>query len=114
MGELLNFYACADLAFVGGSLVPVGGHNLLESAALGLPTLCGPHMFATQDVADQMWEAGGVLQVLTAESLAAELVRLAANDQARQVVSERAMAVIEANRGALHRTLDLVVHALQR
>jgi len=114
MGELLNFYACAQVAFVGGSLVPVGGHNLLEPAALGVPILCGPHLSATQDVADQMHEAGGMVQVLSAENLSAEVLRLAADVHARQQLAACASAVIQANRGALSRTMAVVERALQR
>jgi 3-deoxy-D-manno-octulosonic-acid transferase len=114
MGELLSFYACADLAFVGGSLVPVGGHNLLEPAALGVPTLCGPHMFAAQDIADQLREAGGVVQVSAPEKLTVELLRLASDKNACEQVASRASAVLQSNRGALQWTLDLVKFTLER
>jgi 3-deoxy-D-manno-octulosonic-acid transferase len=114
MGELLSFYASADLAFVGGSLVPVGGHNLLEPAALGVPTLCGQHMFAAQDIADQMREAGGVVQVSSPENLAAELLRLAGDAHAREDIAMRARTVVQSNRGALQRTMDVVNLALKR
>jgi 3-deoxy-D-manno-octulosonic-acid transferase len=114
MGELLNFYACADVAFVGGSLVPVGGHNLLEPAALGVPILCGPHMFATQDIADQMREAGGLAQVLSAQNLIDEVLRLATDAPLRQQLATRASAVVLANRGALSRTMEIVARTTKR
>ncbi len=58
MGELLFLYALADIAFVGGSLVPNGGHNLLEPAALGKPVFAGPHLFNFLDIAAQLRDAG--------------------------------------------------------
>jgi 3-deoxy-D-manno-octulosonic-acid transferase len=112
MGELLNFYACADIAFVGGSLIPVGGHNLLEPAALGVPVLCCPHMFAAQDMANQLKDAGGLVEVLSAAHLSDELMRLAADAHVRQQLAARASTVLQANRGALRRTLDAVDLAL--
>jgi len=108
MGELLDFYAAADLAFVGGSLVPVGGHNLLEPAALGVAPLCGPYMSNAQDVADRLIAAGGVVQVASSAELAGELVRLAADTAARRALGARALRVVEDNRGALQRTLDAI------
>src|SRR5690606_12376008 len=58
MGELMQFYACADLAFVGGSLIPGGGHNYLEPAALGLPVLSGPHRFNFAEISQLLEQAG--------------------------------------------------------
>ena len=63
LGQLMKFFAAGDLAFVGGTLVPVGGHNLLEPAALGLPVLVGPHLDNVRDVAEMMHEAGALTQV---------------------------------------------------
>jgi 3-deoxy-D-manno-octulosonic-acid transferase len=111
MGELLSCYAAADLAFVGGSLVPTGGHNLLEPAALGVPTLCGTYMSNAQDVFDRLFEAGGVLQVSSREQLESEVVGLAADSGARRALSEQALKVLQANRGALERTMEIVTAA---
>ncbi len=61
MGELLLFYAAADLAFVGGSLVPTGGHNVLEPALLGLPVLFGPHMFNFTEAGERLLDGGSRL-----------------------------------------------------
>ena len=74
MGELLFLYALADIAFVGGSLVPTGGHNPLEPAALALPVLMGPHVFNFLEITAMMREAGALRQVDDAEGLA-EAVR---------------------------------------
>ena len=70
MGMLMDWYAAGDVAFVGGSLVPVGGHNLLEPAALGRPVLAGPHQFNAPDVAAKLLEAGGLQIVANAQELA--------------------------------------------
>src|SRR5712672_1564906 len=71
VGELAALYASADVAFVGGSLVPIGGHNLLEPAALGVPVLTGPHHSNSQDVARLLLRQGAALQVNDARELAA-------------------------------------------
>jgi 3-deoxy-D-manno-octulosonic-acid transferase len=76
MGEVPLFYAASDVAFVGGTLVPVGGHNLLEPAALGLPVVAGPHLFNTQDIADMFVNIGALTRVTDAEQLAVAVTRL--------------------------------------
>lgn len=108
LGELLLFYAAADVAFVGGSLVPVGGHSLLEPAALGLPVLTGPHNFNAADVARLFLESGAALQVNDAEQLYAALMRLFSGSAERASMGERAAALVASNRGALGRLMQLV------
>ncbi|APE30907.1 3-deoxy-D-manno-octulosonic acid transferase [Halomonas aestuarii] len=105
MGELLALYGAADLAFVGGSLVPIGGHNLLEPAAMGVPVLTGPELANFSDVAEVMREAGALTEVADAEALADTLVRLFDDAPARRRLAEAGRAVVTANRGALERTL---------
>jgi len=112
MGELMMFYAAADVAFVAGSLVPIGGHNLLEPAALGKPILTGPHNFNGEDIYLKLTEAGAVGTVTDPRSLAAALERLLADEAARREQGGRGLAVLEANRGALDRLLALVVPLL--
>lgn len=108
LGELLAFYAMADVAFVGGSLVPVGGHNLLEPAALGVATLSGPFTGNAPDVTRLLQDAGALGIVRDAASVAAELDRLLRDPAARQRMGAAGNAVLEANRGAVARTLTLV------
>jgi 3-deoxy-D-manno-octulosonic-acid transferase len=108
MGELLGFYAAADLVFVGGSLVPVGGHNLLEPAALGVATLCGQYTSSAQDVADLLTQRGAVLQISSPEQLGDAVLRLANNSGAREELGARGRDVVTTNRGALTRTLSLI------
>jgi 3-deoxy-D-manno-octulosonic-acid transferase len=112
VGELLAFYALADLAFVGGSLVPVGGHNLLEPAALSLATLSGPHVFNAPDVARLLLDAGAVALVQDAPQLARQLQRLFADAGERQRMGSAGRAAIDANRGAVARTLALAAPLL--
>jgi 3-deoxy-D-manno-octulosonic-acid transferase len=101
MGELLLFYAAADLAFVGGSLVDTGGHNVLEPALLGLPVLFGPHMFNFTEASQRLLEAEAAWQVTDAAALATAVDRLLADPELRRAVGQRGRAVVERHRGAL-------------
>lgn len=114
LGELLAFYACADLAFVGGTLVPVGGHNLLEPAALGLPVLTGPHVFNAPEVARALLDAGAAIEVRTAEEVAAEVARLLGNAAERSRRGEAGIGVLAGNRGAVDRVVEIVAAQLAR
>lgn len=105
MGELLFLYALADLAFVGGSLVGNGGHNLLEPAALGKPVLSGPHLFNFLEIAAQLREAGALLEVADADDLAQRVDLLWREPAEAQRMREAGLAVMQANQGALARLL---------
>ena len=106
MGELLFLYALADIAFVGGSLVPTGGHNPLEPAALALPVIMGPHVFNFLEISAMLREAGALQAVDDAEGLAAEVRRLIELPQDARKMGEAGLAVMRANQGALRRLLD--------
>ena len=108
MGELLRFYAAADLAFVGGSLVPTGGHNVLEPALLGLPVLFGPHMFNFTEAGERLLEASAAWRVADAAELAAQVDRLLADPAWRQDAGQRGRAAVERHRGALAALLDWI------
>jgi 3-deoxy-D-manno-octulosonic-acid transferase len=108
MGELLDFYAAADVAFVGGSLVPVGGHNLLEPAALGLPVLAGPQQFNSPDVAAALAQQGALITVHDAAQLSAELANLLSDSDRRAIKGEAARLAMDAHRGALGKILRLI------
>lgn len=108
LGELLDFYAAADVAFVGGSLVPVGGHNLLEPAALGVPVLTGPHNFNSADVARLLLERGAAEIVHGPAELSARLSALFADAGARARLGAAARACVDSNRGALEKLLGLI------
>jgi 3-deoxy-D-manno-octulosonic-acid transferase len=108
LGELADFYAAADVAFVGGSLVPIGGHNLLEPAALGVPVLSGPEQFNAPQVAESLGAQGALTLVHDADELAAALARLLSDPEARAAQGAAGRAAIDANRGALARLVRLV------
>lgn len=117
MGELLLFYAAADIAFVGGSLAPTGGHNVLEPALLGLPVLFGPHMFNFLEASQRLQEAGAAWPVADAAELAAAAGRLLAEPTQARAAGQRGQAVVEANRGALAvllRSIDEMLGAARR
>ena len=106
MGELLFLYALADTAFVGGSLVPNGGHNLLEPAALAKPVLSGPHLFNFLEIAAQLRNAGALAEVDDAEGLAVAVQRLFELPQDAQRMADAGLKVMRTNQGALQRLLD--------
>jgi len=108
LGELLMFYAAADVAFVGGSLVPIGGHNLLEPAALSLPVLAGPNNNNARDIAELLFTQGAARQVSNANELSTALIELAGDAQRRQEMGARGARIVSANRGALAKVLALV------
>lgn len=112
LGELVNAYAAADVAFVGGSLVPVGGHNPLEPAALGLPVIFGPHMFNARESAEGLLAAGGAVQVDIAEGLTRAIADLLADREKRAEIGRRARRVVDGKRGATDRTMDLIAGIL--
>jgi len=108
MGELTLFYAASDVAFVGGSLAPIGGHNLLEPAALGLPVVSGPHVYNAQEIADMFVELGGCRMVANAEELATAVGELIANPDRAAEFGGAGFEIVQRNRGALRRLLKLL------
>ena len=108
LGELLEFYAAADIAFVGGSLVPVGGHNLLEPAALGVPILTGPYNFNGPDVAQLLITRGAAEVVHNSQELGARVSALLSNGGERERIGAQGRASVEGSRGALARLLELI------
>ena len=106
--KLAEFYAAADVAFVGGSLVPGGGHNLLEPAALGMPVLTGVQHSSSPEIVRAMVQRGALGIVGNAAELAAAVAQLLADPSARAQQGAAGRAVIEANRGALAGLLALV------
>jgi 3-deoxy-D-manno-octulosonic-acid transferase len=108
MGELMKFYAAADIAFVGGSLVPTGGHNFLEPAMLGIPIISGKHIFNFAEISRLLKQANALELVADAEQLSSQVIRFVANVKLRQEAGERAQAVVQANRGALAKHMQLI------
>ena len=113
MGEVPLFYASADVAFVGGTLVPVGGHNLLEPAALGLPVVTGPHLFNTQDIADKFTAIGALIRVETAGELATAVTKLLRDGSEAKRLGRLGRELVAVNRGALDRLMRLVEPLMQ-
>jgi 3-deoxy-D-manno-octulosonic-acid transferase len=108
MGELPLFYAAADVAFVGGSLVNTGGHNVLEASAAGVPVVFGPHMFNFADISRLTLERGAGRQVADVAGLTAALAEYLADPAQRQAAGEAGRRMVEENRGALAATLGWV------
>jgi len=108
LGELLDFYAMGDVAFVGGTLVEVGGHNLLEPAALGVPVLAGPYNFNSADIAKILVERGAALIVNDAKELAARVNVLLSSPEDRARIGALGRECVKDNRGALDKLLGLI------
>lgn len=108
MGELTLFLAAADVAFVGGSLVPTGGHNVLEPAALGLPVVFGPHMFNFAMISRMLLAEGAALEVTSARALAEVITEWLSDASLRARFGENGLRVVEANRGALDRLFEII------
>ncbi len=108
LGELLDFYAMGDVAFVGGSLVPIGGHNLLEPAALGVPVLTGPHSFNAADIARILVDCGAAIVVKDAAELGERVAALLADPGERARIGALGRAAVEENRGALEKLMSLI------
>jgi 3-deoxy-D-manno-octulosonic-acid transferase len=114
LGELLDFYAAADVAFVGGSLVPIGGHNLLEPAALGLPTLTGPNNSNSEEMARLLIAGGAVQVVRDSHDLADKVSALLSDSGTRSRMGAQGRAFVEANKGALTKLLGLIVPLVEQ
>ncbi len=112
LGELADFYACAQVAFVGGSLQPVGGHNLLEPAALGVAVVTGPHLHNFSDIARQLDEAGALRIGADAESVGEAVGGLLADADARAAMAAQGLRLVAEGRGALARTVEMIAPEL--
>jgi 3-deoxy-D-manno-octulosonic-acid transferase len=106
MGEMWLYLAMADLVFMGGSFVSVGGHNVLEPAALHKPVLIGPHYFNFTDITQQLVQEGGCQIVSNPQDLAMQLQTLAGDAPRRQQMGDAAYRVVQRNQGAIARSID--------
>lgn len=113
MGELLLLYGAADVAFVGGSLVPTGGHNVLEPALLGLPVVFGPHMFNFTEAGQHLLDARAAWQVDDAAALAETVARLLGDSTLRARAGACGRRAVLANRGALARLFECIEQLLE-
>ncbi|MDH3482006.1 MAG: 3-deoxy-D-manno-octulosonic acid transferase, partial [Gammaproteobacteria bacterium] len=114
MGEVPLFYAASNVAFVGGSLAPIGGHNLLEPAAQGLPIVTGPHLFNAQDIADMFVEMQACVIVNDEEELAFAVADLLANPGKASELGRNGLKLVQQNKGALTRLLVMVEPLLRK
>jgi len=108
LGEMMYFYAMADAAFVGASLVPNGGHNPIEPAALGVPTVMGPHVFKCADLCRQLTSSGGLTLVNEGQELADVLKPWLINLREAKRIGIKGQQVVEENRGSTQRQLELL------
>lgn len=108
LGDLPLFYACADAAFVGGSLVPAGGHNILEAARLGVPLISGRHTANFSEIIGFFKAADAILIVADAAELTAAVTRLLQDDELRRTRGERGQQVAQLNQGAIDSVMALL------
>lgn len=108
MGEMFAYYAACDVAFVGGSLLPLGGHNLIEASAMGKPVLIGPHTFNFADAAENAIAAGGAQRVTDASDMWQHAIRLLDDVVARTTMGEAAQKFAQQHGGATARTMALL------
>lgn len=109
MGEMFAYYSACDLAFVGGSLLPLGGHNLIEASAVGKPVLVGPHTFNFADAAENAIVAGGAIRIANAANLWQQAIRLLDDDVARNAMGLKAQHFAQQHGGASRRTMSLLM-----
>jgi 3-deoxy-D-manno-octulosonic-acid transferase len=112
LGELAKLYAIGTVIFVGGSFVPIGGHNVLEPAAHRKAILFGPHMHNFHQIAAALLEADGAVQVHNREALGEHVSVLLQQPERRQALGEAAYQVLRANQGAVSRTVELIAQIL--
>jgi len=112
MGELMMLYGAGDIAFVGGSLVERGGHNPLEPAAWSMPVLTGPHVFNFETIFERLQANGGVQVVQGAPELGRAIAGLVAAPDECRTVGQRALEVVNSNRGALDKVVEGIVERL--
>lgn len=113
IGELKMLYAAADVAFVGGSLVPVGGHNVLEPALIGVPVLFGPQMFNFAEIAERILAEQAAVQCAAPEAMGAAVLQIQADADFRDKLTAKAKAFVLRNQGATRRIADMLSQALR-
>ena len=114
MGEMAAYYALADCAYIGGSLLPLGGQNLIEAAACGCPAMIGPHTWNFSEAADAAVAAGAAVRVADIDGLAQALTALLTDDATRLRMVAAARSFAAAHRGATARTMALIEPLLDR
>ena len=108
MGEMFAYYASCDCAYIGGSLLPLGGQNLIEAASLGKPVLLGPHTYNFEEASRLALEAGAAIRVENADQLASEAAALLENPEKLSAMGKAGLEFAEKNRGAAQKILELI------
>jgi len=108
MGEMFAYYAACDVAFIGGSLLPLGGQNLIEACAVGKPVLIGPHTFNFSEATEQAVECGAARRVTDAETLAEEVTTLLTDEEIREEMGIAGLEFSQAHRGAVEKIITTV------
>lgn len=113
LGELLHFYQLSDYAFVGGSLVPIGGHNVLEPIAVKVPVFCGPYMNNSKSICEELCTAKAMVMVQNADEFVTVLAEMNRNQGLRQQQIKNASAVMETNKGTVTRCMEKIEAVLK-
>ena len=108
MGEMFAYYGACDVAFIGGSLLPFGGHNLIEACAVGKPVLIGPSVYNFPEPVRWAVQAGVAIKVANARALAREASRLLLDPESARRMGEAGAAFCAAHRGATARIMELI------
>jgi 3-deoxy-D-manno-octulosonic-acid transferase len=114
MGEMFGYYAAVDLAFIGGSLLPLGGQNLIEACAVGTPVLVGPYTYNFAEVTLLAVKAGAALQVQDNTGLANAIQNLFGNPDTLLEMRRQCDGFVRSNRGATDRSIQLVTTVLNK
>ncbi|MCD2450866.1 lipid IV(A) 3-deoxy-D-manno-octulosonic acid transferase [Methylicorpusculum oleiharenae] len=114
MGELKPFYAASDLAFVGGSMAPVGGHNILEPAALGVPVMFGPFMANFREIEQKVLEAGAAIQCQDAQAIIDNFIKLKNDEPLRRQLINEGLSFVGRNQGALEKIVQHLSDSMAR
>ncbi len=112
MGDLSTYYAAADIAFVGGSLAEIGGHNMLEPAALGLPIFTGPHLFNFQEISKKLQENRAITVINSSPELLNNLCSILNSPENIQTMGERAKQVVLENQGAVEKSFNQLIELI--
>ncbi|MGZ8955691.1 MAG: 3-deoxy-D-manno-octulosonic acid transferase, partial [Methylovulum sp.] len=110
IGELKMLYAASDVTFVGGSLVPKGGHNILEAAAVGVPVLFGPYMINFKEIAEEILKQDAAIQCHGKDDIIAALIALHDNPDYSSRLVEKGKLFVQRNQGAIDRICEVLSH----
>jgi len=113
MGEMFAYYAACDVAFIGGSLLPLGGQNLIEACMVGKPVLIGPHTFNFGAISDDAVAQGAALRIADAAAMLRAAQRLLHDDDARRALGIKAQLFAQQHRGATARTVELLLSLMR-